>query len=148
MFDWLSPERPSSRIISSYFWVYWIITIPLTIIVATSWRLWWHWEKRNFDRDVLMEIDNINRPHLTLNPGTPDSNRAYHVPSLSRRGRESVWRRLWLNRFLGRGEMAGSLSATERGSVTSLRVLSGEYALRPEEDSSSKFAGLFFSFSS
>jgi hypothetical protein len=28
-------------------------------MVAFSWRLWWALEKRNFDQDVLLEIENI-----------------------------------------------------------------------------------------
>ena len=36
--------------------------MPLTLIVAFSWRLWWNWEKHNFDRDVRIEIENIEEP--------------------------------------------------------------------------------------
>lgn len=61
MFDWhaSTSKESGSGVVSSYFWVYWAITLPLTLIVAFSWRLWWSWEKRNFDRDVRTEIENI-----------------------------------------------------------------------------------------
>ena len=60
MFNWQSSvPSSSSRIVSSYFWIYWAFTIPLTIIVAFSWRLWWAWEKRCLDQDVLLEIEKI-----------------------------------------------------------------------------------------
>ncbi|KAF2189855.1 hypothetical protein K469DRAFT_762544 [Zopfia rhizophila CBS 207.26] len=64
MFNWeaSASDKSSSRVVSSYFWIYWVITVPLTVIVATSWRLWWNWEKRNFDRDVRIEIENIEEP--------------------------------------------------------------------------------------
>jgi hypothetical protein len=60
MFNWQStPSDPNPHVVSSYFWVYWAFTVPLTIMVAFSWRFWWAWEKRRLDRDVLLEIENI-----------------------------------------------------------------------------------------
>ncbi|KIN06847.1 hypothetical protein OIDMADRAFT_139651 [Oidiodendron maius Zn] len=60
MFNWQSSApNSSSQIVSSYIWIYWAFTIPLTITVAFSWRLWWAWEKRHLDRDVLLEIEKI-----------------------------------------------------------------------------------------
>jgi hypothetical protein len=61
MFDWQA-SYSSPQTISSSFWIYWAVTIPLTLIVAISWRLWWKWEKRNFDRDVRIEIEDIEEP--------------------------------------------------------------------------------------
>lgn len=57
-----SSDKSSTRIVSSYFWVYWAITVPLTFLVAVSWRVWWNWEKKNFDQDVRTEIENIEEP--------------------------------------------------------------------------------------
>jgi hypothetical protein len=61
MFNWQPSSSSSStpRVVSSYFWIYWAFTIPLTVIVAFSWRLWWAWEKLHLDQDVLLEIENI-----------------------------------------------------------------------------------------
>jgi hypothetical protein len=61
MFNWQSSSSSSSTpsLVSSYFWIYWAFTIPLTILVAFSWRLWWAWEKLHLDQDVLLEIENI-----------------------------------------------------------------------------------------
>jgi hypothetical protein len=59
MFDWQTSATSSSQTVSSMFWIYWVITVPLTLVVAYSWRLWWKWEKRSFDRDVRIEIENI-----------------------------------------------------------------------------------------
>jgi hypothetical protein len=70
MFNWEAPSSNSPpRIVSSYFWIYWAFTVPLTIIVAFSWRLWWTWEKRHLDQDVLLEIENIEETTL-VNPRT------------------------------------------------------------------------------
>jgi hypothetical protein len=64
MFNWqLSISGASGgRVVSSSFWIYWAVTVPLTIVVAISWRLWWGWEKRHYDKDVLLEIENIEAP--------------------------------------------------------------------------------------
>lgn len=39
MVDW-KPSDGSSPKLSSYMWVYWIISIPLTIVVLGSWMVW------------------------------------------------------------------------------------------------------------
>jgi hypothetical protein len=62
MFNWqgsASAEASTGAVVSPYLWIYWAVTVPLTIIVAFSWRMWWTWEKGNFDRDVRIEIENI-----------------------------------------------------------------------------------------
>jgi len=43
-----TPEKT----ISDLFWVYWAVTVPLTILVAAAWRIWWSHEKKHFDQDV------------------------------------------------------------------------------------------------
>jgi hypothetical protein len=68
-FNWQSASPP--RLLSPYFWIYWAFTIPLTLLVALSWRLWWAWEKRHLDQDVLLEIENIedSAASVSLNKG-------------------------------------------------------------------------------
>lgn len=53
MFNWQS----GGRVVSKLFWVYWAFTIPLTIAVGVGWRIWWTWEKKNFDADIKAEIE-------------------------------------------------------------------------------------------
>lgn len=26
-------------------WIYWVVSVPLTLIVLLSWRFWWHYQK-------------------------------------------------------------------------------------------------------
>ncbi|KAL8928730.1 MAG: hypothetical protein Q9208_001508 [Pyrenodesmia sp. 3 TL-2023] len=40
MFDWQAPE--GSSVLSSLFWIYWAVTIPLTFVVFLVWRFWLH----------------------------------------------------------------------------------------------------------
>ncbi|KAF2009029.1 hypothetical protein BU24DRAFT_497592 [Aaosphaeria arxii CBS 175.79] len=67
MFNWRpsSPSSPSSdseesKVVAELFWVYWAVTVPLTIVVAVGWRIWWGWEKKHFDEDVRREIEAID----------------------------------------------------------------------------------------
>jgi hypothetical protein len=82
MFNWqLSISGASGgRVVSSYFWIYWVVTVPLTILVAISWRLWWGWEKRHYDRDVLLEIENIEAPAYLNLDAEKLSNQSQGVP--------------------------------------------------------------------
>ena len=57
MFDW----QASPHIVSSKFWIFWAVSIPLTVLVAILLRVWWSWEKSNFDKDVLLEINKVDR---------------------------------------------------------------------------------------
>ncbi|KAI1176620.1 hypothetical protein F4777DRAFT_266407 [Nemania sp. FL0916] len=55
-FDWQS----NGVVVSRLFWVYWAWAVPLTIIVAVGWRIWWSFEKNRFDEDVKAEINATN----------------------------------------------------------------------------------------
>lgn len=56
MFSWQSSKDVERTSVSPDFWVYWAVTVPLTIITLTGWAVWWKFEKYRFDRDV---------PHVT-----------------------------------------------------------------------------------
>lgn len=71
MFDWLAPgkddeeaaagggakEDPESDdILSRNFWVYWIISIPLTLLIILVWRAWWVTQDRYFRRHLSEEL--------------------------------------------------------------------------------------------
>lgn len=72
MFDWLAPskdeeesgagggapdgEPESDDILSRSFWVYWIISIPLTLIIILVWRAWWVTQDRYFRRHLSEEL--------------------------------------------------------------------------------------------
>lgn len=74
MFDWLAPskdeeeaasakagagvggEPESDEILSHQFWVYWIISIPLTLFILFIWRAWWVAQDRYFRRHLSEEL--------------------------------------------------------------------------------------------
>ena len=40
MFDWQASSDGSS-VVSSRFWIYWVVSVPLTAVIIVGWRLWW-----------------------------------------------------------------------------------------------------------
>ena len=35
-----------------YIWIYWVITVILTILVVVGWRVWWTVQDRDFRRSL------------------------------------------------------------------------------------------------
>lgn len=73
MFDWLAPsngeegpakasaaaagkEEESEKILSRQFWIYWIVSIPLTLFILFVWRAWWVTQDRYFRRHLSQEL--------------------------------------------------------------------------------------------
>ncbi|KAF2279362.1 uncharacterized protein EI97DRAFT_430442 [Westerdykella ornata] len=48
MFNW-EPQGQDPGLVSKYLWIYWAVTIPLTVIVVVCWRLWMIKENRGFN---------------------------------------------------------------------------------------------------
>ena len=70
MFEWqgssssittssVSASSSPSYVISANFWIYWAITIPLTIAVIIGWRLWWVHEDRAYTAQLAGEMDGV-----------------------------------------------------------------------------------------
>ncbi|PVF97439.1 hypothetical protein CPB86DRAFT_874182 [Serendipita vermifera] len=51
-FDPGTTEGQGNARISKSFWIYCVITIPLTAIVLLAWRIWWKREQKESDRDL------------------------------------------------------------------------------------------------
>ena len=70
MFDWQADVKAQSsnpnegtRVVSRNFWIYWVISVPLTIVVLLTWRTWWHREKNHYQQKY---------PHVKLDNIVPD----------------------------------------------------------------------------
>jgi hypothetical protein len=61
MFDWQASSTTSDPsqeegggegggVIVSHFWIYWAVTVPLTLVVLGAWRVWWHVQRANYNR--------------------------------------------------------------------------------------------------
>ena len=66
MFNWQAP--PGTNILSSRFWVYWAVTIPLTLLVLTVWLFWLHLHKS--DTSDHSRMRSLKRG---LDPISPDT---------------------------------------------------------------------------
>lgn len=38
LFDW--EAKPGEPVMTSRFWIYWVVTVPLTLVVVTTWLVW------------------------------------------------------------------------------------------------------------
>jgi hypothetical protein len=47
-----SEDKTTSRIVMPMFWVYWVLAIPLTLIVVISWRSWATLQDRDFRKTL------------------------------------------------------------------------------------------------
>ena len=44
LFDWSS--APGDSVLNERFWLYWAVTLPMTIAVLSAWWLWKEWRQR------------------------------------------------------------------------------------------------------
>ncbi|TVY51394.1 hypothetical protein LCER1_G005876 [Lachnellula cervina] len=62
MFDWSSSSSSAADntdTVSKKFWIYWAVTIPLTLLVMILWRLWWLWQERLYQREVSEAVEKV-----------------------------------------------------------------------------------------
>lgn len=53
MFSWSqSSSSDGTSVVSNKFWIYWAVTIPLTLATIIIWRLWWLWQERSYQKEV------------------------------------------------------------------------------------------------
>jgi hypothetical protein len=45
MSPFFSETGDSSLVVSSHFWIYWAVTVPLTIAVVLIWLVWLKWQR-------------------------------------------------------------------------------------------------------
>lgn len=45
LFDWSAAQ--GSDVVSSRFWIYWVVTVPGTLVVLGLWRAWWAFDSWN-----------------------------------------------------------------------------------------------------
>lgn len=60
MFTWSSGGTTSNTSntlsISRDFWIYWAVTVPLTIITLMGWAIWWKFEEYRYDRNIKQAV--------------------------------------------------------------------------------------------
>jgi hypothetical protein len=67
MFDWQAETKAKSsnsneetEVLSGHFWIYWVVSGPLTIVVLWAWRTWWNREKKRYRHKYPhIKLDNI-----------------------------------------------------------------------------------------
>jgi len=64
MFDWSSSSKSTAQsdtpeTVSRKFWIYWVVTIPLTLLVMVLWRAWWLWQERLYNKEVSEAVEGV-----------------------------------------------------------------------------------------
>jgi hypothetical protein len=54
-------DKNSSRVVSSWFWLYWAITVPLTIGILILWVIWFKRADRRYQERQDSELDEENK---------------------------------------------------------------------------------------
>ena len=60
MFDW--QQTDPHAVLSDRFWIYWSITVPLTVVTISGWASWWYFELGRFGKR-LNQIRGRNPQH-------------------------------------------------------------------------------------
>ncbi|KAF3022626.1 hypothetical protein E8E14_013883 [Neopestalotiopsis sp. 37M] len=108
LFEWNADTGayPSS---TPFQWIYWAITLPLTIILMIGWRAWWAIEEKSW-RLELEQVEMENRQKLLNRPS--DGRVSIETSGLSDISRDTVmsgesrlvrWRDLRLRNLIARG---------------------------------------------
>jgi len=80
MFNWNASQ--GQPIASKYIWVYFVITIPLTLLILLTW-LWWYkrsqrtHQRRWTDIETALELSDFSGLHVDGSL-TPDTGGRYH----------------------------------------------------------------------
>ena len=56
MFDWQASSDDDSsghRVMAKNFWIYWVVSIPLTAIILVGWRFWWKNQRAHYEMEYL-----------------------------------------------------------------------------------------------
>ncbi|KAK0637135.1 hypothetical protein B0T17DRAFT_99160 [Bombardia bombarda] len=57
MFNWQATSDSSmegdARVVTPSFWIYWVVSIPLTLVTMLVWRVWWHRQKSFYAGEYL-----------------------------------------------------------------------------------------------
>lgn len=58
MFNWQASSSGgdgggAEPIVVPQFWIYWAVSLPLTIAIVMGWRVWWHFQKAYYEAKFL-----------------------------------------------------------------------------------------------
>ncbi|KAM7218325.1 hypothetical protein V8F06_006248 [Rhypophila decipiens] len=70
MFDWQAGQASSSgasgQTVVPQFWIYWAISIPMTVLILLAWRIWWHFQKKSYERQFQKHVGAEGREKVSL----------------------------------------------------------------------------------
>jgi len=54
-----SNDKEEEGLVSNKFWLYWAVTIPLTLLVIIVWRVWWLYQERVNNKAVNEAMEKV-----------------------------------------------------------------------------------------
>ena len=55
MFNWR--PGPGESIASPYLWVYWVVTVPITVLVYIVWVWWFRHTQKHYTKVPMIELE-------------------------------------------------------------------------------------------
>ena len=101
LFNWSSAE--AEAILNDRFWIYWAVTLPLTVVVISTWWFWKNWRQRKDftnDQAALQEVPQQEELQAEKKevpvPSQPSGGITHFVSKLRQRARvrthpQSAW---------------------------------------------------------
>lgn len=56
IFNWQTGSDDEDSVVGYDFWVYWALTVPLTILILVLWRAWWVGQDRYFRKHLSKDL--------------------------------------------------------------------------------------------
>jgi hypothetical protein len=81
IFDFSSSTSTGSVTVSSNFWMFWAVTIPLTLIVLAIWKLWMRFVSRS-----SLEDESKKEEEMNVWKGIPKLHPEYNSPFYPKNG--------------------------------------------------------------
>lgn len=81
MFDFSSSSTKGSVQVSSNFWMFWAVTIPLTLIVLIVWKVW-----MKFVGKSMLEDESKKEEEMVVWKGIPKAHPACNSPFYPKNG--------------------------------------------------------------
>jgi hypothetical protein len=67
MFQWQTLGSDSASHVSGYFWVYWTVTIPLTLLTMAGWFTWYWYADAKWHSDLPPDVKELVKDLLPSN---------------------------------------------------------------------------------
>ncbi|KAI9797187.1 MAG: hypothetical protein M1833_005596 [Piccolia ochrophora] len=113
MFEWQGTlEQSERRMVSPYLWIYFVVTIPFTLMVIFTWRFWWRHEEQTYQDEVRKSQRGDSSPSDAVESGSSGND----LGQMNRSRRETILSNM--TDEAGAGTDTGGMSRRLRRAMT------------------------------